>query len=940
MAQKGLLDLSSYAYHSDKAVALTGQWFFRWNQFTDPVSLVKSPTYFTVPGTWRTYTGNHPLYPRELGHCTYGLRIRLPESNQIWSLRIPPIRTAYKLYVNNQLVALSGQLAPGPATKPWTESKVVSFLIPDQEAFILIHVANYHFAYGGLRKPLQFGNPSVITQDREKSLLFSSSVIGALLIIGLYHLLLYALRPRDKAPLLFGILCLTIALRELFTAETVFFLFFPDVDWALAFKALYSTFPIGIISLTLYLHTLFPTLVSPVVRRIIIVINLTFLALVVSTPATTYAAWATLISPLAVLECGFFLWIAVRAAQLKKEGGLILLCDMALLTFCVLNDILHQSHVIHSFFLLSSSLFIFTICQSLLLAIRFYTSFRKTEALTVELQTANQTIEQTILQRQDAEQRKEMEEMKTHFFSNITHELRTPLTLIISPVEQWLQTLSNPSATLDKTPLQNTLTMVNRNARRLLQLINQLLDLSKLDAGHLKVRELPGNLAAFLDDLVNSFQLTAEAKEIRLHFEPLLIPEQVLFDDDKWGKICSNLVSNALKYTPNGGSVWVRLATEPTGLNGHFALRLSVADTGYGIASDQIPYIFNRFYQGDDSRNRSFEGTGIGLALVKELTDLLNGKLTVESQVGRGTTITATFPVRHPYADHPFLHSPLLTNLHKAEAPIATSPLPTAKISPNAGDQQAPFLLVVEDNDDLRQFIAEHLTGAYRVKTAIDGQEAWQICQKELPDLVISDIMLPVLDGYQFCRLIRQTALTNHIAVILLTAKAAAESKIEGLTAGANDYLTKPFDLLELQLRVDNLLHYQATLRDFYRLQLTKPADAALPVQDHPFLSQLYQTLEKHLDNATLTVDELALEVGMSSRTLNRKLASVLGMTASEFIRNYRLRKSAELLKAGHSVSETAYLVGFESPSYFGQCFKELFALSPSDYIRSVLSEN
>ncbi|RAK01967.1 phospho-acceptor domain-containing protein [Larkinella arboricola] len=939
VAQNGVLDLSAYAYHSSEAVALTGQWFFRWNQFTDSAGVVRSPEYFTVPGPWRTYTGSHPLFPQDQGHCTYALRIRLSEPGKIWSLRIPPIPTAYKLYVNNHLVAETGRLAPHDGMQPSTESKLVSFLVPGKEAFLLIHVANYHFAYGGLRKNLQFGNPSILTQNREKSLLFSSSVIGALFIIGLYHLLLYAFRRRDRAPFLFGILCLTIGLRELFSSEAIFFLLFPDVDWALAFKAVYSTFPIGIISLTLYLQSLYPTLVSPIIKKIIIAINLAFLALVLSTPATTYAAWATLISPVAILECGYFLWVAVRAAQLKKEGGSILLCDMALLTFCVLNDVLHQSSLIQSFFLLPGSLFIFTLCQCLLLAIRFSTSFRKTEALTIRLQTANETIEQTIFQRQEAEQRKEIEEMKTRFFSNITHEFRTPLTLIISPIEQLLQTVRNDSAAVDKNALQHTLTTVHRNARQLLQLINQLLDLSKLESGHLKVQESQGNIVLFLDDLVNSFQLTAETKGIHLHYEPELIPELLLFDDDKWGKICSNLLSNALKYTPSGGTVWVRLTTDPVASNGHLAVRLSVSDTGYGIAPDELPYIFDRFYQADDSRTRSFEGTGIGLALVKELTDLLNGELTVESQPGQGTTITVVFPVRLPYTDYPLPYFPSFADLRQAELPVSANSFLSAPTLQNAHPEQLPLVLVVEDNDDLRQLMADNLSGSYRVKTATNGQEGWTTCQTELPDLVVSDIMMPLLDGYQLCRLIRQTAQTNHIAVILLTAKAAAESRIEGLTAGANDYVTKPFDLPELQLRVNNLLHYQATQRNFYHLQLTRPTPSARPIPDHSFLNQLYQLLEKHLDNATLTVEDLAVEVGMSSRTLNRKLSTLSGMTVSEFIRTYRLHKATELLKAGHSVSETAYLVGFESPSYFGQCFKDLFALSPSDYIRSVLSQ-
>lgn len=930
------MDLSFYSHSSNEAVLLTGQWFFQWNQFADSTSLVQKARYIQVPGSWRAYTGSHPLFPQDQGHCTYALRIRLPEPGKVWALRIPPIRTAYKLYVNGQLMAKTGQLASSSAMKPWTESSVVSFLVPGREAFVLIHVANYHFAYGGLGKTLQFGTPATLGQNREKNLIFSSLVIGALVIIGLYHLLLYALRRQDRAPLLFGILCLTIGFRETFLAESLFFLLFPAVRWTLALKALYCAFPVGIISLILYLQSLFPTLVSPVLRKIIIAINLAFFILVIFTPATTYAAWAALISPVAIFEFGYFLWIAIRAAQRRKEGGLILLCDMVLLTLCVLNDVLYQSSAIQSYFLLSSSLFIFTLCQSLLLAVRFSTSFAKTEALTIELQKANQAVEQSILKRQEAEKRKEMEEVKTRFFSNITHEFRTPLTLITSPIEQLLRAV-NQDAVVDKTILQNTLTTIHRAARQLLHLINQLLDLSKLESGNLNVRESVGNLAAFVEEVVNSFRLAAEAKGVQLRYEPGLMPSQLLFDDDKWGKICYNLVSNAVKYTPGGGLVSVRLTAEQA--NGHLAVRLTVSDTGVGIASDQLPFIFNRFYQVDDSRTRSFEGSGIGLSLVKELTDLLRGQLTVESQIGRGTTVQAVFPISQPYADLPLLYSP-----SSFPHPDAGPQIPAEGTADNPtrvpSQESLPFLLIVEDNDELRQLLTDGLAASYRVTTATNGLEGWEICQAELPDLVVSDIMMPGMDGYQLCHLIRQTAQTSHIAVLLLTAKTAAESRLQGLSTGANDYLTKPFDVQELQLRIANLFAHQRNLKKFYQLQLTKPDTALTLNHENVFINQLYQILEKRLDEAKLSVEDVAVEVGMSSRTLNRKLSTVLGVSVSEFVRNYRLQKAAELLKGGYSVSETAYRVGFESPSYFGQCFKDLFALSPTEYVRSVLSEN
>ncbi|MGA0556209.1 ATP-binding protein [Larkinella sp. VNQ87] len=934
-AYRGVLDLSTYSYQTSKPVSLNGQWLFQWHQLADSATIFSSQTYHQVPGNWRAYTESHALFPQEQGFATYGLRIILPDSGRIWSLRIPPIRTAYKLYVSEQLVAQVGEVASNASMKPGAEVKVVSFLVPGKEAFLRLQVSNYHHAVGGIYKELQLGNPTAITQVREKRLLASSLIIGALLIIGLYHFVLYALRRNDRAPLFFAVLCLTAGFREHFNSESLFFVVFPEVPWEPTLKAFYAAFPISIISMILYLQSLFPSLVSPLIKKVVIFINLAFLALILLSPATVYAAWGTLISPLAILECGYFLWVSIQAARFRKEGSFILFCDMILLALCVVNDTLHQFGIIHTYFLLSSAVVIFTLCQSLLLALRFSTAFARTEALTVQLKTANRNLEYMALKRQEAEQRKTLEEIRNRFFANITHEFRTPLTLIITPVEQLLRTFSNGSAAANP-GVPATLNVIHRNARQLLRLINQLLDLSKLESGSLEVKESQGNVALFTEELVSSFRLNAEAKAVSLVFQSENVPEELLFDADKWEKIIYNLLSNALKYTEAGGSVTVGLTVLSASDDTRRLLRLTVSDTGVGIPPDLLPHIFDRFYQVDDSRTRSFEGTGIGLALVKELTDLLQGHITVESQVGQGTTLIIDYPVRTPNADHPLLPSPPLV---QANFPVDPAPENGTEPQPITGQNRA-LILVVEDNDDLRHLIATSLSGPYSILTAANGQEGWELCRTELPDLVLSDVMMPRLDGYQLCYAIKHTPETNHIAVILLTAKTATASRLEGLTAGANDYLTKPFDQQELRLRVGNLLHHQQLLRSFYARTLTQSGNIPVVQADNGFLNQLYQTLEKEIDNTNFSVDDLSSAVCMSSRTLNRKLSTLLGMTGNEFIRNYRLRKATDLLKAGHPVLETAYLVGFDSPSYFGYCFKELFSLSPSEYVRSILSES
>jgi len=926
-AVRGTLDLSHHDYTSTQSVPLTGQWLFQWDALLDSASLVETDRYTTIPDNWDTYTGSWLWFPQQLGHCTYGLRVRLPQAGKIWALRLPLIRTAYNLYVNGQLIAKAGKVASGLTMQPAVNNKIVSFFVPGQEAFILLQVSNYYFSYGGLQDPLQLGNPQTLIQSQQKSLWLSACIIGILCIIGLYHFVLYGLRSQDKAPFYFGLLCIATAIRESFNAERIFYQLFPNLAWENAVRISFIAFPIGITSMALYLNSLFPDLIAKPIKRSILAFHLGLLLLILITPALTYSAWATLMIPVAVVQCGYFVWVAGKATWQHREGAILILLGMFILFLGVVNDTLFHIHYVHSYYLLSAAIVAFTFCQAVVLAIRFSSAYARSEALTQELQTAHQTVAQMTWQQEEAERSRILEEMKSRFFSNITHEFRTPLTLILAPVEQVLQKINN-STEPDPFHLRHTLTTIHRNARQLLALINQLLDLSKLEAGSMPISESQGNVDSFVKELVDSFESAAQAKGVALLYQSGLSDGELFFDADKLGKIVRNLLANALRHTPPGGTVQVQLASSAAFSS--TSLQLVVSDTGTGISKEHLPFIFDRFYQIADPSAQTVGGSGIGLALVKELVDLLQGEIRVKSQLGQGTTFTLDWPMKtlnesvkqvQPYfadvSDNTFILEPV--------QPVEYAP-----------ETNAPLILVVEDNPDLRAFITGALITSYRVITAPNGLEGWKLCQQELPELVISDVMMPSMDGYSLCRLIKQTRVTSHIAVMLLTAKAAAESRIEGLSSGANDYLTKPFQLNELQIRVDNLIQYQQQLRQFFQHQFVQPETHApsAPTED-PFLNVLYALLDQHLDDVNLSVGTLATQVAMSARTLNRKLSTLTGMTAKEFIRNYRLVKATGLLKAGHSISETAYMVGFESPSYFGQCFKELYAVSPSDYVRT-----
>ncbi|GAB4012505.1 hybrid sensor histidine kinase/response regulator transcription factor [Spirosoma migulaei] len=536
------------------------------------------------------------------------------------------------------------------------------------------------------------------------------------------------------------------------------------------------------------------------------------------------------------------------------------------------------------------------------------------------------------LNRREAEQLKAVDELKTRFFSNITHEFRTPLSLILSPVEKLLQ-----ENRFDR-PM---LTLVHRNAEQLLRLINQLLDLSKLEGNYMAVSLMQGNVLEFIDPIVGVFQRMAEQKGVTLTCEVAGLPAQeYVFDADKWEKILTNLLSNALKFTDAGGQVTLTGTPVWTGSEMN-ALAIRLVDSGIGIAPEQLPHIFDRFYQADTSSTRAYEGTGIGLALVHELVGLLGGSITVESQLTVGTTFHLLLPVQPVSAATGEIPKIRLVTPKLETLDQRTSLPPRLSNSLAVKGTSLPSILIVEDNDELREFLMGELASLYHVLQAVDGEAGWALVQTELPDMVLTDVMMPRRDGIELTRLIKSHADTDHIAVVMLTAKTAPQSRIDGLQQGADDYLSKPFSLDELHLRLRNLVSRQQKLGEHYRQQFALPVSSpvsnvkAQEVIADPFLLRIYALLEQHLDDPSISVDWLADQLAMNRKTLYRKVQQLIQLSPADLIRQYRLRKATELLGLGNNVAETADLVGFNSPSHFTIVFKEFYQQTPSEFIAS-----
>jgi two-component system, sensor histidine kinase ChiS len=542
------------------------------------------------------------------------------------------------------------------------------------------------------------------------------------------------------------------------------------------------------------------------------------------------------------------------------------------------------------------------------------------------------------IERIEKEKVLELDHMKSRFFANISHEFRTPLTLILGPVEGVLKK-KGKEAVLEGEELG----IIRRNAKRLQQLINQLLDIAKLETGKVTLQVSPGKLTEHIRAIVLSYLSLAESKKIRYKYDLPENPDMVYFDRDKLEKIVTNLISNAFKFTATGGEVLVALKyIMMEGQDIAEFVKISIRDTGKGIPPDQIEKIFDRFYQVASSDTREYEGTGIGLSLTKEMIDIYRGEIKVESEPGKGSLFTVMLPVSREH----FIPEEIVESEADEREGIKFQPKDILEAIPDASEINAgktieiesgqPVILIVEDNSDLRKYISRNLKNDYQVLEAENGRNGLAVAIDEIPDLVITDLMMPVLGGLELCRQIRQDQRTNHIPVIMLTAKADKESKLEGLSTGADDYLIKPFDVDELNVRVRNLIEQRRKLREKFRKEFLKdPVGPVMPPAEDEFLARLLDCARKHLEDPEFSIKQMGEELHLSHTQLYRKVLSLTDYTPNEYIRNLRLKTAARMFMEGHTnITSVLYTVGYNSPSYFTQSFRELFGLSPSEYIR------
>ena len=536
----------------------------------------------------------------------------------------------------------------------------------------------------------------------------------------------------------------------------------------------------------------------------------------------------------------------------------------------------------------------------------------------------------------EKEKSEELVQVKLRYFTNISHDLLTPLTIVTCLIDDAEITYKNKIPQFD---------MIRTNVNRLKRLLQQILDFRKVESGNMKLKVTSGDIVSLIRDVCDSnFMPLIQKKKLTFTFESPEETIQAYFDVDKIDKVVFNLLSNAYKYTGEGGEIKVALSVFLQ--NGHTYLSIIVSDTGKGIASEDIDKIFTRFYT--NQHWVSSETNGIGLSLTKELLELHHGTISVESEVGRGSSFTVIIPIdKESYTEAEI-------NVESSQDLKRESGIGTVNVENNIldwkqleeGDINTTIsdirLLLVEDNEELLYLMRRILSKHYNVLTAKNGIEALEVMKEYEADIIVSDVMMPEMDGLELCRVVKGNLDTSHIPIILLTAKNSAEDRIECYNAGANAYISKPFELKVLEARIDNFLAEKKSKQEEFRSDAEDINFNLLDATDidKEFLKKVTDVIQENLSSSTFDVVQLADALAMSKSSLYRKTKAIIGLSPVEFIRNVRLKQGVKMLKnKSISVSEVAYICGFSNPKYFSTCFKEEFGVTPKEFQKSDTSQ-
>lgn len=797
-AVRGVLNLSQWDFEQNGPVQLDGEWEFYWNQLLMPEEFRSdkeqsiNKRYIFVPRTWNEFKVEGKKNTG-YGYATYRLQILLPDHEKVNAIRVSSIATSHEIWINGKRMSAHGKIGIDQDTAiPNVTPNIIHFSSGEQgKVELIIQVSNFIHRKGGIWQPLLIGSSEQMRKMHDRNVFFDIALFGSILIMAFYHLALYALRKKDLSTLYFSIFCFLIALRILLVGEKYLQQFIPQLSQEIAFKLEYLTFYLGMVVFYMFIHALFPKEMSVRIYRGIIVMGCIYSTIVLITPASIYTRMLSGFLMASVIFLAYLLYVISVAVFRRKEGAGIILTGAAVFIGSVVNDILYYSEMIFTGNLTPFGLFIFIFAQSFMLSVRFSKAFTTAEQMSEKLLS--------------------MDRIKDEFLANVTHEILTPLSGMIGIAESMNDGVAG---SLNKEQTKNLFLIVS-SGRRLTALVNDLLDFSKLKNKDIELKRSNIHIKDSVELVLALCSPLAYGKELTLKNEIPADFVMVNADENRLQQILYNLIGNAIKFTQTGTITISAVQT------GKFA-EITVADTGIGISPAQHEKIFNAFEQADTDFSVKNGGAGLGLSITKTLVELHGGTIRVDSEKGKGAKFIFTLPIAAKTSDginavfgqrdsgqvkreedtHAAKDSGMQGKYYDAEQ---------QRIELHKTKKEANVfkILIVDDEPVNRQVLVnQFLLKKYIVITAVNGKEAVQII-KEIKDIdmVILDIMMPEMNGYEVCRILRKDYSTLELPILMLTAKHQEQDIVMAFEAGANDYLTKPFNKKEMLARVETLLN-------------------------------------------------------------------------------------------------------------------------------------
>lgn len=947
IAINGVLDLSDWDFDRDGVISLKGPWKFKWMED----SLAYSQSQYNdsawdsvlLPSTWKNTV--HEKY----GYGWLRLNV-IVNNNRHLSLFLKNDNNSADIYCNGKKLISCGITGNTPESD-FQERKSQSIRLPQDDTLKFAwKIVNFDDEVGGPRNSIMIGNDNDILNFILKLNFQKTLIFGILFIIFIYHILIWFSRRSDLSSLYFGLFCFVIIMRLLVT-ELVHFFNYDFKFWMyIISKIEYLSMPLGGAAMAFFLTELFPLESSKKINRYMFGLYAALGVITIFTPQIFYTSLILLFQFSIVLIVVLSLVVLIKATIKRRPHAGLILTGIFVLALCVMYDILISHLPNDTNFTTSLGLVFFIMIQSSVLSFKSADAYNTAEYLSENLKeevknkTRDLQLKSIELEKINAELKK-ADEFKTRFFQNVTHEFKTPLTLITGPVHS----IINGQYGQITDEVKRHLELVRQNGLITLNLVNQLLELAKSDINQNTLKLSKLNIEKSLKAISCNFELLAEKNQISFGFSSENNIDVTSFIDvEKFERIFFNLLSNSFKFTKAHGCIQVLLSFNlPDKI-----YRITVKDTGIGIPEQNLPFIFKRFYKSYISEVSEQQGTGLGLALVKDYTSLHGGQIKVSSIPDHGTEFILDFPVLESKED---IDKIILTEYSIDESKVHTHLLndeiacylKSAEIietenivnDTNHLEEKEKTIVIVEDNQDMRFYIKDILIKEYKVIEANNGKEGFETIVSNMPDLVISDIMMPIMDGMQLCKKLKTDIRTEHIPIIILTARSSSSDNIEGYLTGADDYISKPFNRDLLLVRIENLIESRFKLREHFRSRfLIEPEHTSVASNVEKFILKAITTVEKNISNPGYDVDQFSKDLGISQVQLYRKLRSIVGQSPAEFVRMVRLKRAAKILEESLekdiNVSEIYLSLGFSNHSHFSQLFKKHYGISPTDYAK------